>query len=386
MKVFLSSVRRGLSAERDYLPDLLRAVGHEPSRFEDFGARDAPSRKACLTGVAQADVYVLLLGEHYGDPMEDSGLSPTEEEFTFAQQRGIPILVFVKSNMPVEAAQAEFKDRVGDYQQGRFWAQFDGPMDLGPKVLAALKDLSLPKAPLTFSPLSVPVAVSWRSERRALPPSQGYSTPVLELQVLPIGPGPLAGVAGLPGLAQSLAGRARELGFFGQADPLSVSSDGTSAWAVRTATTEAGGAAWRGGFGDRRTDPYSGLVVDRDGTMLVFQSIPTDSLGALINAEDLEQRLTVLLRLAGAFLPSTEHLAVAVSLEPLERVAEGDPAEVGRRSSGSMPHGRGSAARVGPQDQIPAATLPDAVSDLASEYAARVLTAVRDAGGTSTWR
>lgn len=294
--------------------------------------------------------------------------------------------MFLKSNVPVEAAQAEFTDKVGDYQQGRFWAQFDGPMDLGPKVLAALKSLTLTKAPLTFTPLSMPVTVSWRSERRAVPPSQGYSTPVLELQVLPIGPGPLTGVASLPALAQSLAGRARELGFFGQADPLSVSSDGTSAWAVRTATTEAGGAAWRGGAGDRRTDPYSGLVVDRDGTILVFQSIPTDTLGALINSDDLEMRLTVILRLVGAFLPSTEHLAVAVSLKPLDRVAEGDPAEVGRRSSGSMPHSQGLTARVVPQDQIPAAALPDSVTDLASEYAARLLTAVRDAGGTSTWR
>lgn len=118
----------------------------------------------------------------------------------------------------------------------------------------------------------------------------------------------------------------------------------------------------------------------------MFQSIPTDTLGALINSDDLEMRLTVLLRLVGAFLPSTEHLAVAVSLEPLDRVAEGDPAEVGRRSSGSMPHSQGLTARVVPQDQIPAAALPDSVTDLASEYAARLLTAVRDAGGTSTWR
>jgi hypothetical protein len=36
--VFISSVRRGLEDERDYLPALLKASGHQPRRFEDFSA------------------------------------------------------------------------------------------------------------------------------------------------------------------------------------------------------------------------------------------------------------------------------------------------------------------------------------------------------------
>ncbi|MDP9225118.1 MAG: hypothetical protein M3P18_14985 [Actinomycetota bacterium] len=39
MKVFISSVRRGLEAERDALPGLLAALGHEPKRFEDYSAQ-----------------------------------------------------------------------------------------------------------------------------------------------------------------------------------------------------------------------------------------------------------------------------------------------------------------------------------------------------------
>lgn len=387
MKVFLSSVRRGLVAERDYLPDLLRAVGHEPSRFEDFGARDASSRAECLAGVGQADVYVLLLGPYYGDPMEDSVMSATAEEFTYAQQRGIPILVFVKNNVEVEPAQGEFMSKVGDYQQGRFWAQFNDLMDLGVKVVAALKDLALPKAPLTFAPLATALTVSWRAERRALPQPRGSSTPVLEVQVLPVGPGSLSGVAGLPDLAQSLAGRARDLGFFGQGDPLAVGSDGSSAWAVRTASAESAGPTWAGmgGFGDRRVDPYSGLALHRDGTVLAFQSLPTDTLGALINTNDLQQRLTVLLRLTGAFLPETEHVALAVSLEPLDRVAEGDPNDVGRRNRGSMPHGQGRTARLAPEDHVPTSALPDDVRDLARELAARLLTSTKGANQGSGW-
>jgi len=36
VRVFISSVRRGLEAERDALPGLVKAIGHEPVRFEDF--------------------------------------------------------------------------------------------------------------------------------------------------------------------------------------------------------------------------------------------------------------------------------------------------------------------------------------------------------------
>jgi hypothetical protein len=51
VKVFVSSVRRGLEAERDALPGLLTALGHTPSSFETFTAQPRPSREACLCGV-----------------------------------------------------------------------------------------------------------------------------------------------------------------------------------------------------------------------------------------------------------------------------------------------------------------------------------------------
>jgi len=85
--VFISSVRHGLEEEHDYLPGLLIASGHEPRRFEDFSALPVPSRNACLAGVEAADVYLLLLGPHYGDPLPDTGQAPAEEEFTVAKRR-----------------------------------------------------------------------------------------------------------------------------------------------------------------------------------------------------------------------------------------------------------------------------------------------------------
>lgn len=373
MRPFISSVRRDLGAERDYLPELLRAIGHQPLRFEDFGARNATSRGACLEGVNQADVYILLLGPHYGDEMEDSGRSATEEEFTVAQQRGIPILVFKKTGVAYDPAQQDFIQRLGNYQQGRFWAEFTDATDLGLKVAKAIGNLSIPPAPLTYLPLTQPVTVRWRADRNALVERNQYA-PVLETHVIPAGPGPLLPVSELADLAQRLAARGRDMGFFGHGDAVTIDHDGTTAWAVRPDSP-------RGGFyNECRNDPYSGLAVGRDGAAMAFQALPTDTMGALVDRADLKQRLSVLLRIIAPRIPATEHIALAAALDPADRVIEGDPSLVGNRNSGSMPVGRGP-ARVLPEDQIPRASLGDAILAIADELAVRLLQALRDANG-----
>jgi hypothetical protein len=96
VKVFISSVRRGLDEERDALPGIILAVGHTPLRFEDFSAQPMPSREAGLAGVADADVYLLILGPNYGYRFADTGQSPTHDEWTAATAAGVPRLVYRK--------------------------------------------------------------------------------------------------------------------------------------------------------------------------------------------------------------------------------------------------------------------------------------------------
>lgn len=371
MRIFISSVRRGLGLERDYLPDLIRAVGHEPLRFEDFGAQNAPSRAACLAGVGQADVYVLLLGAAYGDAMDDSGVAPTEEEYNVAQQRGIPILVFKKQGVTFEPEQQQFIDRLGDYSGGRFWGSFVDEKTLGIVVAKALRDLDVPAPPLTYLPLEQPVHVRWRSERPALL-DQHSTAPVLEVHALPAAPGSLLPVSRLATEATRLAVRGRDIGFYGQADALTVNHDSDTAWAVRPTDMNA-----RRGYGERQADTYSGLAVGRDGSAMAFQALPTDMLGALINQDDLQQRLTVLLRVLAPHLPSTEHVALVAALDPLDRVAEGDPSQVGGRNSGTMSHSRATAARAEPVDRVARASLSEGLPAVAEELAVRLLQAFR---------
>ena len=66
-----------------------------------------------LAGVEAAEMYLLLLGQHYGVPLPDSGKAPTEEEFTVAKRRGMPVLVFRKTGDAPDERQRDFIARGG---------------------------------------------------------------------------------------------------------------------------------------------------------------------------------------------------------------------------------------------------------------------------------
>lgn len=120
MRVFISSVRRGLEEERDALPGLISAIGHMPVRFEDFTAQTVPSREACLAGVKSSDVYLLLAGPHYGHVFEDTGQSATRDEWMAATAAGMPRLVYRESGIQLDSDQAAFVAGIKDYGAGAF--------------------------------------------------------------------------------------------------------------------------------------------------------------------------------------------------------------------------------------------------------------------------
>ncbi len=99
MRVFISSVARGLEDKRRALPGLIRALGHVPVMFEDFGGQVDPSREACLDGVAGSDVYLSLLGPHYGYRFPETGQSATHDELVEARRKGIDTVVFRKDGV-----------------------------------------------------------------------------------------------------------------------------------------------------------------------------------------------------------------------------------------------------------------------------------------------
>src|SRR5262249_27264549 len=175
-----------LEEERDALPGLIKALGHTPRRFEDWTARPVPPREACLEGVEGCDAYLLLLGDQYGEPMPDTGLAPTEEEFAVARSRGIPVLAFRKAGVGMEPEQQGFAARVEAYAAGFFRDSFTATSDLLIKVAKAVRELEKGPTTLKTRPLAEPLPADWLGARRQ---SLGYgATSTLELHVIPVSP------------------------------------------------------------------------------------------------------------------------------------------------------------------------------------------------------
>ena len=60
-RVFISSVMRGMEAERVAVASAIEGVGATPVWFERFGGRDDDPEAAYLTEVAASDIYICLL-------------------------------------------------------------------------------------------------------------------------------------------------------------------------------------------------------------------------------------------------------------------------------------------------------------------------------------
>jgi hypothetical protein len=358
--VFLSSVRRGLEQERDNLPALIQAIGHECKRFEDYTAQPVPSRQACLRGVDQADVYLLVLGGRYGEPVFDSGLAPTEEEFTRARQRGIPMLVFVKQGVEVEPRQQAFIDRVQEYTGGRFRAGFTSAVDLQPKVVQALAEHAAQERPLVYTPLpaAADLSVPWVYDPAARTGAFTSHTPILECHALPLAARRLP-AASLDMLADRLAELGRLHRLFRTEQALQVTSEPESV-AVS---------------GANRRQPRAGVEVRRGRAVSVWAELEGDTLGHIVEAADLTDRIAGMLRLAAELVPPDSDVALAAGLGPPDQIVEGRVSDLGRRTQVTLgsSFGRQALTRAEPEDSVPAAALQSASEEIGRELAARVL-------------
>ncbi len=355
-RVFISSVRRGLEEERDSAPALISAIGHIPRRFEDFTAQPRPSRDACLAGVEEADVYLLLLGAHYGDPLPDSGLAPTEEEWTVAKRRGIPIVVFRKHGVEPAPAQAEFVRRVEDYVTGRFRDTFSSTNELLPKIAAILRTLDQEAEPLEWFPLGEPAPIDWvitEQQQRYL----GVG-PTLELHLVPLGVLSRLPATRLEAMPEQLARVGREHALFSAGDALDLRADETAAIASRASGRELVAA---------------GLAVRGNRMVTAWEELRRDSMGAILDRGDSASRLARLLRVGTEVLtPQASRVGIAVGVGPTQNLSEGDIRDLGRRRSSTMDM-RDRLIRVDAEESVPASALRPAADEIAAELATRLM-------------
>src|SRR5205814_7195855 len=116
VRVFISSLIVGMRAERDAAREAVEGLDYEPVMAEDFGAQPHSPQVACLSGIRESAVVILILGDRYG-AKQSSGLSATHEEYQEAR-RNKAVFAFVAQGVSPDADQALFIQEVQTWDRG----------------------------------------------------------------------------------------------------------------------------------------------------------------------------------------------------------------------------------------------------------------------------
>jgi hypothetical protein len=254
----------------------------------------------------------------------------------------------------------------------RFWKEFRDNGELAVAVLDSLREVADQGAPLRWEPTDTVPAVRWRTDRPVLADrTQGY-IPVLEVHLTPVVTRPVLPVSALEPLASRLGRAGRDAGLFPESASVDLGSDAHSAWAKSSGETA------RRGWNQVNRDGPTGVAVDRDGSVMVFKPLARDTLGTLVNLPSVTAELEPMLRLGHEMLPTgVSEFAPVAGLGPITQVMEGDPTDIGRRSSSGMRMSSETPVRTTPDAKVATSALPAAIPEIARELAARILAELR---------
>jgi len=353
LKVMLSSVRRGLADVRDAIDPVIKILRYDVIRYETVTKTPVPARATCVAMVEASDIYLLLLGDQYGDPVPGTGLAPTEEEWTVARNLGKPTVVFKRSDMTPEPRQDEFIRKVESYETGVWRHLFADTGHLISQLEAALATAATLLRSPAPSALEAPVSVPWRTRGRGIYSGAGT---ILETHLIPLGARPALPAASLGDLARTTARAAEEHGLFTLGQALQFQTTETSV------TVE----ARREG---QQTD--AGIAVGRDGSVSIWEGLPRSFVGgALLDEAQFARQIARDLRLATSLaLARTEQTAIAVGIDDVAMlgVPSGSAVSLPFASSGGRP------MQLEPSDSWPTLGLAAAADDIAEELVARLM-------------
>jgi hypothetical protein len=146
-RVFLSSTYRDLAEHRVAVIAAINALdSYKCVCMEDFGARDARAASACFDKVAEADLFLGLVGHVYGAMDPGSKKSFTELEIEAARKLGKPRLMFLAREdapLPINLVENDESRKKQVQLRQRISAErvrdtFGTPADLVERVVRAI--------------------------------------------------------------------------------------------------------------------------------------------------------------------------------------------------------------------------------------------------------
>ena len=144
-QVFVSSTYAYLREERRAVIETLMKVDCIPAGMELFPASDEEQFSFIKRVIDDCDYYLLIIGGRYGS-VDEAGVSYTEKEYEYAQQRGLKVIAILHGapeEIPAKHSEkspdgqrrlAEFREKVSKGRLVDFWTT---PNELQSKVALA---------------------------------------------------------------------------------------------------------------------------------------------------------------------------------------------------------------------------------------------------------
>jgi len=177
MKVFVSSVVTGFEEYRAAVRAAVDVLRHETILAERYPAMAGSPQQACLQGVRDADVTVVVLGARYGQ-LQPSGMSATHEEFLEAHGRGVAI-VLVQEGIDLEPEQAALIKQVKTWT-GSLIETFMTPEQLKDATIRALNRFEVSR-----SQSRVDEEDLLQKALRLIPSSGSGASPAIAVAIVP---------------------------------------------------------------------------------------------------------------------------------------------------------------------------------------------------------
>jgi len=237
---------------------------------------------------------------------------------------------------------------------------FPGPSGPVPRTAAPGRvDIAAQK--LVWEVVAEPPAVSWHAAGQAAGGTTGYGS-LAEVHLVPV-PGQRLAMRDLQAVPEQLTVAGRRGGLFGETLGAFVSATDTQA----TAHINPG-----------RNVDAAGLLVGRNGQRGAWLTLPHDSMGSVLDEDELRPRIAGLLGILLALpVELAERYALGVGLSDVMLLTIGDSNVVGRRKGATMPFASSNDIVLGPEDSAATRALLENVSEVAEEVTARLVAALR---------